>query len=98
MFHGTGALVDLFMLYSAPAVLYGRLCADTQKLLLASIVGNFAGWLLYVAYVSPMFYDAYMWILTYVQLLRLFIPDSHVDTLGLDLVRHPDHIGSGNHP
>jgi hypothetical protein len=98
MFHGSAALVDLFLLYAAPTVLNGSLCADTQKLLLASIVGNFAGWLLYIAYVSPVFYDGYMWALTYAQLIRLFVPDRHADPLGLDLVCHPDHLGGSHHP
>lgn len=98
MFHGSAALVDLLMLYTAPAILTGRLCLDTQKLLLASIVGNFAGWLLYVAYVSPIFYNSFMWALTYAQLLRFFIPDRHADPFGLDLVCHPDHLGGSHHP
>lgn len=98
LFHGSAALIDLVMLYAAPAVLHGRLCADVQTLLLASIVGNFAGWILYIAYVSPIFYNCFMWALTYVQLLRLFIPDHHADPLGLDLVCHRDHLGGGRHP
>lgn len=97
MFHGSAALIDLLMLYATPAVLHGRLCTDTQRLLLASIVGNFAGWLLYIAYVSPVFYNGVMWVLTYVQLLRLFIPDRHADPLGLDLVCHSDHLGGGHY-
>ena len=95
LFHGSAALLDLLMLYAAPAVLNGRLCTDTQKLLLASIVGNFAGWLLYMAYVSPIFYNTFMVALTYAQLLRLFIPDRHADPAGSNLVRHPDCIGGG---
>lgn len=97
MFHGSAALVDLFMLFAAPVVLNGRLCVGTQKLLLVSIVGNFAGWLLYIAYVSPVFYNGFMWALTCVQLLCLLVPDRHADPLGLDLVCHPDHLGGGNH-
>lgn len=98
LFHGSAALLDLFLLHTAPAVLRGRLCTDSQKLLLASIVGNFAGWLLYMAYVSPVIYNTFMAALTYVQLLRLVIPDRYADPLGLDLVCHPDHLGGGNHP
>jgi hypothetical protein len=98
MFHGSAALIDLFFLHAAPAALRGRLCVDAQRLLLASIVGNFAGWLLYVAYVSPIFYDTVIWALTYLQLLRLFIPDRHADPFGLDLVCHPDHLGGSHHP
>lgn len=96
LFHGSAALLDLSLLYAAPLLLRGRLCLDTQKLLLASIVGNFAGWILYMAYVSPRWYDAYMWALTYAQLLRFFLPDRHADLPGLDLVRHPHSIGGGS--
>lgn len=93
LFHGSAALVDLFMLYAAPAVLSGRLCMDTQKLLLASIVGNAAGWLLYMAYAPPIFYNTYMVAVTYAQLMRLIIPDRHADSTGSTLVRHPDCLG-----
>jgi hypothetical protein len=93
LYHGSGALVDLLMLYAAPAVLSGRLCADSQKLLLASIVGNAVGWLLYMAYAPPVFYNVYMVALTYAQLLRLLVPDRHVDTTRGPLVRHPDCFG-----
>ena len=95
LYHGSGALVDLFMLYLAPAVLNGRLCVDSQKLLLASIVGNAAGWGLYMAYAPPIIYNVYMVTVTYAQLMRLIIPDRHADPLGLDLVRHPDSFGGG---
>jgi hypothetical protein len=95
LFHGSAALVDLFMLYAAPAVLNGRLCTDTQKLLLASIVGNAAGWLLYMAYAPPIFFNCYMWAVTYAQLMRLLFPDRHADPLGSSLVRHPDYFGGG---
>ena len=98
LFHGSAALVDLLMLFSAPAVLNGRLCADTQKLLFASIVGNFAGWALYMAYVSPIFYNYGMLALTCVQLLRLFMPDRHVDYPRVHLVRDRDRIGGSDHP
>ena len=93
LFHGSAALVDLFMLYAAPAVLSGQLCVDSQRLLLASIVGNAVGWLLYMAYAPPFIYNVYMVGVTYVQLLRLIIPDRHVDTTRGPLVRHPDCFG-----
>lgn len=95
LFHGSAALLDLLMLYATPAVLNGRLCTDTQKLLLASIVGNAAGWLLYMAYAPPIFYNTYMVAVTYAQLMRLIIPDRHADSTGSTLVRRPDYLGSG---
>ncbi len=98
LYHGSGALVDLFMLYAAPAVLSGRLCVDSQKLLLASIVGNGAGWLLYMAYAPPVFYNVYMVALTYAQLMRLIYPDRHADPARSDLVRHSGCIRTGGNP
>jgi hypothetical protein len=98
LFHGSAALVDLLLLYLAPAVLKGRLCADSQKLLFVSIVGNATGWLLYMAYVSPIFYNVFMVGVTYAQLLRLFIPDRHADPLGSTLVRHPNCLGGERNP
>ena len=93
LFHGSAALVDLLLLYLAPAVLKGRLCVDSQRLLLASIVGNAAGWLLYMAYAPPVIYNVYMVALTYAQLMRLIYPDRHADPVRSDLVRHPGCIG-----
>ena len=98
LYHGSGALVDLFMLFSAPAILSGQLCTDTQKLLLLSIIGNFAGWLLYMAYFSPTFYNCVMLAITYVQLLRLFIPDNYVSSPWVHLVRNRDRGRASNHP
>jgi hypothetical protein len=95
LFHGSAALIDLLMLFAAPAVLSGRLCTDSQKLLLASIVGNAAGWLLYMAYAPPTFFNWYMWAVTYAQLLRLLIPDRHADSSRSNLVRGPDCLSSG---
>lgn len=94
LFHGSAALLDLLMLYATPAVLNGRLCVDTQKLLLASIVGNAAGWLLYMAYAPPVIYNTYMVVVTYAQLMRLITPDRHADSTGSTLVRRPDYLGS----
>jgi hypothetical protein len=98
LFHGSAALVDLSMLYAAPAVLNGQLCADTQKLLLASIVGNAAGWLLYMAYAPPIFFNCYMWAVTYAQLMRLLFPDRHADSPRSTLVRHPDCLSGDRNP
>ena len=98
LFHGSAALVDLLLLYLAPAVLSGRLCVDSQKLLLASIVGNGAGWLLYMTYAPPFIYNVYMVALTYAQLMRLIYPDRHADPARSDLVRHSGCIGDSGNP
>lgn len=88
LYHGSAATVDFILLFSAPWLLSGRLCDDVQALNLASIIANFAGWIAYLAYAPPVFYDTFMQGLTYVQFIRLFILDRHgADRLGLDLVR-----------
>jgi hypothetical protein len=96
-FHGSAALLDWLLLLVAPAVLSGRLCDHTQWLCLLSIVGNAAGWLLYMAYAPPSFYNVFMWGLTVAQWLRLITPDRHADYLGLDLVPDRHRIRGGHH-
>lgn len=77
LFHGSASMVDLVLLYAVPAIIAGRLCDDMQALCLASIVVNFIGWLLYMAYASPIFYNVISWSLAYVQWLRLFMADGN---------------------
>jgi hypothetical protein len=87
VFHGSAALCDAALLLACPALLHGRLCDDTETLLLASVIGNAAGWLLYLAYAPPLFYNAAMGALTVAQGLRLLYVDRHdADHLGFDLV------------
>jgi hypothetical protein len=95
MFHGSAALTDLLLLHCAPTLLSGALCDDMQNLCLVSIVANFAGWLLYLAYTPPEFYNSFMWGLGCVQSLRLFLVDSDdANHMGLHLVRRPDFLGA----
>jgi hypothetical protein len=92
MFHGSAALVDLILLYAVPALTKDRLCDDMQALCLASIVVNFVGWILYMAYAPPIFYNVLSWSLAYAQWLRLFMVDSNdAHHLGFHLVRGADH-------
>jgi len=94
LFHGSAAAVDLFLVYSAPRLLEGKLCDDIQTLCLVSIVGNALGWALYLAYLPPVFYDTFMGMLCYVQLARLFMVDYDANHLGCDLVRRPRILGA----
>lgn len=71
-FHLLAALIDVVLFLTASAILKGALCRDTQIMLLASAAGNVVGWLLYMAYVSPSYYNIFMWSLTAAQVLRLF--------------------------
>lgn len=89
VFHGTAGMVDLLLLYVSPALISGRVCDDTQLLCLVSIGGNFIGWILYLAYAPPSFYNVFMWSLTYVQFARLLLDDRNdnsADSLGFRLV------------
>ena len=98
MFHGSAALLDWLLLCIAPKLLSGRLCDHTQWLLLTSICGNSAGWILYMRYAPPSYYNSFMWWLTAAQWVRLFIPDRHdADHLWSALVRHFDRSISGFH-
>jgi len=97
LFHGSAALLDWLLLCASSGLLSGRLCEHTQWLLLISICGNFAGWILYMSYAPPSYYNWFMWWLTVAQLVRLFIPDRHADYPGLDLVSDRHRIGGGNH-
>jgi hypothetical protein len=98
LFHGSAALVDSMILLIVPRILQGRLLDRTQYLLIASVLGNFAGWLLYMGYAPPGIYDGYMWALTVAQIgCLLFTDRPHADSPWLDLVRHRARIGGGNH-
>lgn len=102
VFHGTAALADLALLYATPAVISGHVARDTQALLLVSIIANAAGWVLYMAYVSPVYYNGFMWGLSVAQAIRLLmVSDDGLGRLGMSLVRHRHrvcdylHIGKG---
>lgn len=71
--HGSAFTIDLFLIYAIPHLLDGRVCDDMQILCLGSIVANFAGWICYLAYVSPDYYNNLMLLLAFVQVLRLVI-------------------------
>lgn len=87
-FHLSAAAVDLMLLKSAPRFISGRLCSDMQLLCLVSMFANFVGWIAYTAYAPPIFYNAFMWGLSYVQWGRLLLVDHHgADYLRVDLVR-----------
>jgi len=87
-FHLSAAAVDLLLLKSAPRFISGRLCSDMQFLCLVSMSANFVGWIAYTAYAPPIFYNAFMWGLSYVQWGRLLLVDHHgADYLRVDLVR-----------
>lgn len=84
-------MCDLFLMYSAPALLNGRCCDDSETLCFVSICANLTGWLLYMAYALPIYFNVFMWSLTYVQFIRLlFVDDDHVASFWNYLVRRPN--------
>lgn len=86
-FHLSAAGVDLMLLKSTPRFISGRLCSDMQILYLVSMLANFVGWIAYTAYAPPIFYNTFMWGLSYVQWGRLLLVDHHgADYLRVDLV------------
>lgn len=71
VFHGVAALVDILILLTVSNVLDGSVRRHTQSLLCASAAGNLFGYVLYMLYVSPAYYDGFMWALTALQIARL---------------------------
>ncbi len=91
LFHFSAALVDFFIIASLPGFVEGRLCDDLEMLCLVSMVANFIGFVAYMTYFSPFFYNAFMWSLAYAQLGRLFFTDHHgLDGMERNIVRRPD--------
>ena len=98
VFHGSAALSDLLLLQVTPMILIGRLCVNSQCLLLASIMGNFAGWLLYMSYAPPSIYNNYMLAITVAQVSRLFIRDrTDADNTWINMVPDRNHICGSEH-
>lgn len=88
IFHGSAAAVDLALLRSVPFLLKGKLCDDMELLCWLSIAVNFMGWILYMAYAPPYFYNTIQWLLSVIQWGRLLIVDgNNVNRMGLHLVR-----------
>lgn len=93
IYHGSAGAVDLVLLSCAPWLIHGRLCDDIQALCLASIVANFLGYLAYLAYFPPVFYDTAILGICYAQYGRLIVGDNNDDyarLLGFGLVRSAD--------
>lgn len=88
LFHGSAAACELFLIYLVPHLLSDRVCTDMETLCIVSIVANALGWGLYVASSPPIYFDTFMWGLSYVQVIRLSIPDRYdADYYGVSLLR-----------
>lgn len=94
--HGSAALLDWMLAIIVPFFLSGRRCTLVQWAMFASILGNFAGWLLYMHHVSPVYFNSMMWILTVVQCVCILGPDLLDVATRKPLVSVAHRIGSGN--
>jgi hypothetical protein len=92
VFHGSAALVDFALLLATPYWLVGKLCDDTETLMLLSIIGNAMGWGLYMAYAPPVFYDVCMYGLSIAQWLRLLYVDDHDSISARHGLVHGNHL------
>lgn len=97
IYHGSAAATDFLLLVCAAHHLKGRLSTDMQMLCWFSMVANFCGWLLYLAYAPPLTYDIAIKVLGYGQFLRLILAVNDADPVGLHLVRGRSFIGAQLH-
>lgn len=98
IYHGLAAATDFLLLVCAAHLLSGHLSRDMQNLSYVSMVVNFAGWLLYLAYAPPDSYDIAIRLVTYVQFARLITVGPYgIDRVGECLFRGHDFGGSKLH-
>jgi hypothetical protein len=94
IYHWTAMMVDYALLAFASFILYGRLSKFMQYSCLASMIVNFAGWVLYLAYAPPVTYNYAIGIISYVQYTILFTMGLYgTDRVGEYLFRGHDSSG-----
>jgi hypothetical protein len=90
VFHGSAALADWLLLRTFPLFTEGSLCDDMEMLCYISIVANLLGWIAYLAYAPPVFYNTFMWGHSCVQAIRLLLVDGgDAHSYRASLVRRP---------
>ncbi len=95
LFHGSAALFDLIVMCCAQQIITGQICDAFETTCIVSMGINFVGFLAYVAYAPPIFYNVSMWGLYGLQWLVLFIPgDGDAYFVGRDLVRRLATMGA----
>lgn len=98
VYHLSAAATDYMLLISASSVLAGRLVRNMQALCFMSMIVNFAGWVLYMAYSPPSTYDYAILGIGYVQFGILFTVGLYgTDRVGDGIVRGPDPLGPQLH-
>ena len=95
IYHGSAALVDYGLLIYSAYALSGNLSYDMQMLNFVSMIFNFIGWILYLAYSPPVIYNTLIAGLGYAQLIRLLIVGGRYDhIMGDYLVRSNSYAGA----
>lgn len=98
VFHGSAALADALLMLGVTRHLYGQLADDMEALCFASIIVNFIGWILYMAYAPPVIYNTLAYGVVYVQYLRLtWVDRNDAYRLGVRLVRRAHHGRAKSH-
>lgn len=77
IYHGSAGAIDLFLLWIVQHHISGRLCDHIQASCIASVVINYVGYRLYMAYSPPDLYNYLIAGLSYVQYLRLLYVGRH---------------------
>lgn len=75
IYHGSAVAADLAIIYIAGHALTGRVSFDIMYINLCSIVVNFMGFIAYMAYLPPSFYNTMMAGVIYAQWARLIWND-----------------------
>lgn len=96
VFHGSAGLLDWMLAMVVPFFLSGRRCTLVQWLMIGSILGNFAGWLLYMHHVSPVYFNVMMWTLSAVQCVCILGPDLRDVVTRDSLVSIAHRVSGGN--
>ena len=75
MYHGSAVAADLIIIYIAGYTLTGRISRDIMYINLCAIIVNFMGFLAYMAYLPPSFYNNAMAGIIFAQWARLIWTD-----------------------
>ena len=92
VYHMSAAIMDYALLICASSFLFGRLSETMQTLCMFSMVANFVGWVLYLAYAPPIPYNYAIEALAYAQYAALIL----VGLYGSDRAR--DYLFCGHDP
>ena len=98
VYHFSAVAFDCLLIICAANLLRGRLSRDMQNLCWLSMIVNFIGWLLYMAYAPPITYNYAIAILGYVQYARLiYLGQNGINSAGYGNLRRDDFGGPQLH-